>query len=151
VHKSALTYFLDFVRHLLIISGTGAVLCLLWSRVPWQLAIISAIPAWAVMFCLADFLTLPLYFLTPEHRVVSTALKAIKEDDFSTALRVLEAYEKINAAQSQGTPHATTGEGSDGQNEFLSTRDGRLLNNGCDLRSGNGADHAKLVGSAKPI
>lgn len=109
--KSVLTWFLDLVRHLLIISGTVAVLCLSWTRVHWPLAIILAIPVYVVMFYLADFLTLPLYFLTPEHKVVSRALKAIEDGDFSTALRVMEAHEKRRAVELQDSPCTATTEG----------------------------------------
>ena len=86
MNKSALTWFLDCARYLLIISGTVTVLCLCGTRVHWSLSIISAIPVYLAVFYLADFLTLPLYFLTPEHSVVSIVLKAIEEDDFDRAL-----------------------------------------------------------------
>ncbi|MEA3226365.1 MAG: hypothetical protein U9Q07_10485 [Planctomycetota bacterium] len=128
--ESARTWFLDRVRYLLIISGTVTAMCLLGTRVHWSLPIISAIPVYVVTFCLVDFLTLPLYFLTPEHRVVSVALNAIEEDNFDTALRVLEAYEKSRTGELQGSQHAGPIEVDGKQNEFVKVQDGDPLEDG---------------------
>ena len=120
--KTSITWFLDYVRYLLIISGTATVMCLFGTRVNWLLAIVSVIPVCLVMFCLADILTLPLYVLTPEHKVVSAALNAIEEDDFDTALRVLEAYEKSSAGRSQGGQRAGLAEVGGEHDEFQGRR-----------------------------
>jgi hypothetical protein len=128
--KSARTWLLDCVRYLLIISGTVTAMCLCGARVHWLLPIIAAIPVYVVVFCLADFLTLPLYLLTPEHRVASVALNAIEEDDFDTALRVLEAYEKSKTRELQGSQHAGPIEVDGEQNEFVRVQDDSLLEDG---------------------
>ena len=94
MHKSEVTCFWDFVRHLLIISGTIAVLYVSWTRVHWLLAIILALPVYVVMLNIVGLLTLPLYFLTPERKVASKAWKAIDEGDFNTASEILDEYEK---------------------------------------------------------
>lgn len=128
--KSATTWFLDCVRYLLIICGTVTAMCLFGTRVNLLLLTITAIPVCVVVFCLADVLTLPLYFLTPEHRVVSVALNAIEKDDFDTALRVLEAYEKSKTRELQGSQHAGPIEVDGEQNEFVRVQDDSLLEDG---------------------
>ncbi len=147
MRKSVITWFLDIVRHLLIITGTVTVLCLSLTRVHWLLAIILAIPVYVVMFHLVDFLLLPLYFLTPEHRVVSMALKAIEEGDFSTALRVLEAYEKRYVVESRDGPHAAGTEVDDEQDESVATREGRLLRDSSVSCCDDGVGQTKLINS----
>ena len=98
MRKSATTWFLDSFRYLLIIIAGVAVLYLAWIRVHWMLSIVAAIPVFFVMFCFVYLLMLPLYFQTPENRVVSRVFKALGEVDFDKALRVLEAHEKPHSA-----------------------------------------------------
>ncbi len=145
--KSALTWFLDIVRHLLIITGTVAVLYLSRTRVHWLLLTVLATPVYVVIFCLLDLLMLPLYFLTPEHKVVSMVLKAIEEGDFTTASRVLEAYEKRHWVESQDGPHAATTEADDRQNEFVAVWDDRFLRDSSGFCCDDEESQTELVGS----
>jgi hypothetical protein len=110
MRETGVTRFLDFIRHLIQIAGTVTVLYLSWATVPWPLALILAIPVYLAMSGFADFLTLPLYFLTPEHKVISVSLNAIEEGDFSTALTVLKAHEKWHVTESQASPNIVTTE-----------------------------------------
>ena len=110
MRETGVTRFLDFVRHLIVIAGTVTVICLSWVTVHWLLALILVIPAYLAVSGFVDFLTLPLYFLTPEHKVVSVTLNAIEEGDFSTALTVLKAHEKWHVTESQASPNIVTTE-----------------------------------------
>lgn len=92
MRKSKVTIFWDFIRHLLILVSTVVALYILWIRVHWVLAILVAIPVYIVMRIILGFLTLPLYFLTPETKVYSMVEKASDKGDDPSAL--LEAYEK---------------------------------------------------------
>jgi len=124
MEKSTKAGFLDYVRYLLIICGTVAVLFFFGARVHWLLPIISAIPAFLVIFCLVDFLTLPFYLLTPEHRAMSTAMEAIEKYDFDTALGTLEAFEKSKKRISHDSRQASPVEMDVPQNEFVRVQDG---------------------------
>jgi hypothetical protein len=106
-----------------------------------------ATPVYVVMFYLLDLLMLPLYFLTPEHKVVSMVLKAIEEGDFSTASRVLEAYEKRYVGDSRDGPPAASTEVNDEQDEFVATREGRLLGDSSGFCCDDKESQTELVGS----
>ena len=93
MRKSEITLFWDFIRHLLIIIGTFTVLYFLWTRVHWLLAIILILPVYIVVLNFFGFLTLPLYFFTPERRAYSNAEKALIKGDTSTALQIMKEYE----------------------------------------------------------
>ena len=145
--RSALTWFLDVVRHLLIITGTVAVLYLSWTRVHWLLLTALATPVYVVIFGIFDLLMLPLYFLTPEHKVISMALKAIEEGDFSTASGVLEAYEKRYVGDFRDGPHAASTEVDDEQDEFVATREGRLIGDRSGFCCDDKESQTELAGS----
>ena len=108
MRKSEVTLFWDFTRHLLIMTGTVIVTYFLWTRVHWLLAAILFIPVYVVMLNLFGFLTLPLYFLTPECKVFSSAEKALLKGDTSTALQIIEEYENGKATTSNNDSGNTT-------------------------------------------
>jgi hypothetical protein len=94
MRKSKTTTFYDLIRYLLILSGTVITFYFLWTKIHPVLAILAAIPVYIVMLNLFGFLTLPLYFFTPESKAASRALKAAEEGDTSISSRIIEAYEK---------------------------------------------------------
>jgi len=98
MRESKVTIFWDFIRHVLVLVSTVVALYFLWTRIHWVLAIIVAIPVYIVMRIIFGFLTLPLYFFTPERKVLSMAEKALDKGDGS-ALKILEAYEKGNSGK----------------------------------------------------
>jgi len=53
------------------------------------------------MFRLIDFLTLPLFLLTPEQKAVSRILNALETCDLDQAVRTVEIYEKVPSARSR--------------------------------------------------
>ena len=69
-------------------------------KVHWLLAAILVFPVYVVMLNLFGFLTLPLYFLTPERKVASNAWNAIEKGDKTKALRILEEYENVEPTSS---------------------------------------------------
>jgi len=130
MEKSSTTSILDNVRYLIIIAGTISAIFVLRASTHWSLAVISVIPMFFVMFCLADLITLPLYFMTPEQRVTSVVLEAIEKDDFDTALRTLGTYENSMAEKSQSG--ATKSDCK--ENELVNVHDEDLLEDDiCDL------------------
>jgi len=92
MRKSKATIFWDSIRHLLVLVSTFAVLYFFWTRIHWALGIIAGIPAYYLMGIIFEFLTSPLYFLTPERKVFLMAERALGRGD-SSASRILEAYE----------------------------------------------------------
>ena len=101
MRETIVTRLLDVVRHLIKIAGIFAVLCFSWTAVHWLWAVSLAIPVYLAVSGLVDFLSLPLYLLTPEAISLSEVLSAIQEQDFSTALRVLKTHERWHVAESQ--------------------------------------------------
>jgi len=91
--KSAVWLFSDFIRHLLIVAGTIAVLYFLW-KIHWLLAPLAALPVYILMVNLVGFITLPLYILTPEHAVAAKAYKAIEKGNPAAAFDMLKAYQQ---------------------------------------------------------
>ena len=118
MRKTVVTSVLDFVRHVIEIAGTAAVLYMSGTMLHWLSAVILAIPAYLAVSDLVNFLVSPLYRLTPEYRVTSKVLKAIGEGEFSTALSVLKAHERWHATESQDDSYGATTETSRVDNSF---------------------------------
>ena len=93
MHKSEVTCFWDLIRYLLIITSTIIITYFLWTKVHWLLAVVFVIPVYIVMLNLFGFLTLPLYYFTPERRTASNTMDAIEKGDIDTALKIVEGYE----------------------------------------------------------
>jgi len=69
--RSSTWRFLDVAREIAIILGTLKIVSLIWG-IGWMLAVIAALPIYAVVMNLVGFLTLPLYwYCTPEYRTAS--------------------------------------------------------------------------------
>lgn len=65
--KSSFTITLDIIRNLLIIAITIYLLIIIW-KWNWIVAIICSIPIYVIIMNIIGFISLPLYYLTPEHR-----------------------------------------------------------------------------------
>jgi hypothetical protein len=76
--KSALTAILDLTRNVLIVAATGYATFVLW-RWHWVAAVLGCVPVYVVMLNLFGFVTLPLYWFTPEVRRSRDQEKAILE------------------------------------------------------------------------
>lgn len=94
MRTTRLTWLFDFVRRSIQLALTLMILYLSCSKAHWLLALVMAIPVYLGAFVFVDFLTIPLYLVTPENRAISAVLSAIEGGDFSTALRVLKKHEK---------------------------------------------------------
>lgn len=70
--------FLDFLRWAWILGATGAIVKWLWG-VHWALGLFLALPAFVILMNIIGFLTLPLYFYTPEARLDRKTLKDFDE------------------------------------------------------------------------
>src|SRR5690349_20766100 len=79
--KSVVTIFLDIIRNVLILIATGFLVFMIW-KWHWVAAVLAAIPIYLIMMNLIGILTLPLYMLTPENRLMSKAHKAFKAGNF---------------------------------------------------------------------
>ena len=94
--KSKTTVALDWVRHLLILSGTSCVVIAVW-RYSWIVAILVTIPIYVIMLNLCGFLTLPLYLFTPENRMKARMLRAAQRGDLEAIKGVTKEFaEKHN-------------------------------------------------------
>ena len=97
--KKSFTWYLnDFLRHILVFGGTVVAVQFLW-KINWLLGATSAIPIFILLLNLFGFLTLPLYYFTPEtradHKEYNDFLK--KDDDF------LKNIQKIASGQRDST------------------------------------------------
>lgn len=108
MRKSEVTLFWDFIRHLLIMTCTFVVTYFLWTRVHWALAVILILPIYIVMLNFFGFLTLPLYYFTPERKAYSSAEKALIKGDTDTALQIMKEYENGKATTSNNDSGNTT-------------------------------------------
>lgn len=114
MRKSEVTTFWDLLRHLLITIATVIVVYVLWTRIHWLLAVILLFPVYVVMLNFFGFLTLPLYYFTPERKAYSSAEKALIEGDTSRALQIMKDYEKgASTISNKNSDNAT----DDNQNE----------------------------------
>ena len=94
--KSSFTKILDFTRNVLIILTTLYLLIFLW-KLSWIYAVIGAIPIYIILLNIFGFLTLPLYFLTPEHKELKKSKKIINEygiDMGAEATSIIENFNK---------------------------------------------------------
>jgi hypothetical protein len=91
--KSATTVLCDTIRWLLICFGTGVVLYYI-GKYSLALAVIAAIPVFVVMLNLIGFLTLPLYFLTPERKAVQNIARSLKKGDMESFGEQVRAFER---------------------------------------------------------
>ena len=91
--KSATTVLWDTIRWLLICFGTGVVLYYI-GKYSLALAVIAAIPVFVVMLNLIGFLTLPLYFLTPETKAVQNIARSLKKGDMESFGEQVRAFER---------------------------------------------------------
>ena len=110
MRKTLITCILDFVRFLAEIAGTFLLFYLTWTMFHWLAAVILVIPVYLAVSGFVNFLALPLYLLTPEHRVTSEVLSAIQKGDFSTALTTLEVHEKWHAAKQRVSSYKVAAE-----------------------------------------
>lgn len=74
--KSGGTILLDVFRNVLVLAGTGYVIFLLW-RYNWILALVGIVPVYLILLNVFGFLTLPLYGLTRESRLLRKTEKAL--------------------------------------------------------------------------
>ena len=91
--KSGTTVLWDTIRYLLIFSGTGVVLYYI-GKYNLILAVIAAIPVFVIMLNLIGFLTLPLYFFTPESRTASKMLKSLEKGDMDSFREQFSAFKQ---------------------------------------------------------
>jgi hypothetical protein len=75
--KSITWYLFDFLRYTLTLGGTAFIASYLW-KINWIIGAISILPVFVLLLNIIGFLTLPVYFITPES---SAARKAFKELD----------------------------------------------------------------------
>ena len=78
--KSSFTIILDIIRNILILAISGYIVYLLWNW-HWLAAIIGAIPIYIIVMNIIGFITLPLYLLTPENRLLKKTSKAMNRGD----------------------------------------------------------------------
>ena len=71
-HKSGVTILFDVIRNALVLIATGFLVFLI-GKWHWIAAVLAAIPVYVVMLNLFGFLTLPLYMLTPEKKLMAKA------------------------------------------------------------------------------
>ncbi len=70
--------FLDFFRWAWILGATGATVKWLCG-VHWALGVFLALPAFVIMMNIIGFLSLPLYYFTPEAQSARRTLKDFEE------------------------------------------------------------------------
>jgi hypothetical protein len=105
--KSETTIFFDIVRYILILSGTGYILSLIWEHSS-VFGLLAVIPVYLIMLNLFGFLTLPLYSFTPENRAKSKMLKAMQNGDFESLKKLSDNFErdfKVNIPKESETIH----------------------------------------------
>lgn len=90
--KSGATVLWDTIRYLLIFSSTIIILYYI-GKYNLLLAIISAIPVFIIMLNLIGFLTLPLYFFTPERKAVQKITQSLNKDDMASFRKQVSAFE----------------------------------------------------------
>lgn len=80
-NKSTTTIILDIIRNLITLILTLLILkrLLNWH---WIASVIGAIPIYIVVLNIIGFATLPLYFFTPENKLLRKTSKAINNGDF---------------------------------------------------------------------
>lgn len=99
--KSSFAKILDIIRNLLIIITTIYLLTFIW-RWNWIIAIICAIPVYVIIMNIIGFVTLPLYYLTPEHKESKQVLDVESKINLSEEINnnsIQERYAKIPKAE----------------------------------------------------
>ncbi len=92
--KSSITKtILDILRNLLIVVVTLYVTNVLW-QMNWLYGIIGLIPIYIVFLNIFGFITLPLYFLTPESKQVRSSNKLFSEFGLDIESEVLSLIEE---------------------------------------------------------
>ena len=92
-NKSSFTKFLDFFRNIVILILTGYVLYLLFGW-HWLASIIGAIPIYIIIMNIIGFLTLPLYLLTPEKKLLRKTSDAMNSGDFEKMEELNNLFEE---------------------------------------------------------
>lgn len=91
--KSWPTIILDFARNILAILGTIYIVFLIWNY-SWIIALIAAIPVYILNLNLVGFMTLPLYKLTPEAKMVTKVFNASENGDMRSFMRLINKFNK---------------------------------------------------------
>ena len=78
--KSSIVKLLDIFRNLLIILLTIYLLQLLWTW-SWIVTIIVAIPVYVIVLNIIGFVTLPLYYLSPERKSLEDLNQILTNED----------------------------------------------------------------------
>ncbi len=115
MRKLEITSHWDFIRYLLVITGTAIVTYLLWTRVDWLIAYFFVIPVYFMMQYIFEFLMLGFYFRTPKHKVASNAMNALHRGDIDAAFKILEDYENCKSTSSNNDSKNTTSEAGAGK------------------------------------
>jgi len=91
-NKSLVTIIFDVIRNILILIATIYVLSLLWQW-HWLSAVVGAIPIYVLIMNIIGFLTLPVYLLTPENRLLKKTSDAFDNNDFEAAKELNKSFE----------------------------------------------------------
>jgi hypothetical protein len=76
--KSMTWYLLDFLRHTLIFAGTAVIAWYLW-KIDWRIGAISILPVFILLLNIIGFLTLHIYYITPEASVSRKAIETLDQ------------------------------------------------------------------------
>ncbi len=91
--KSGTTVLWDTVRYVLIFSCTGVLLYYI-GRYSIIFAIVAAVPIFIIMLNLIGFLTLPLYFFTPEGKASRDIFRSLDKGDMASFREQVKTFEK---------------------------------------------------------
>jgi hypothetical protein len=91
--KSRTTILLDTIRGVLTYFGTGISVYYV-GKYNLVLAVFVAIPIFIIMIYILGFLTLPLYFFTPESRAANKMLRSLENCDMESFNEQVKTFEK---------------------------------------------------------
>jgi ABC-type multidrug transport system fused ATPase/permease subunit len=91
--KSKTTILWDTIRYLLTYFSTGVVLYYI-GKYNLVLAVFAAIPVFIIMINLFGFLTLPLYFFTPESKAARKMLQSLEKCDMESFREQVGDFER---------------------------------------------------------
>jgi hypothetical protein len=91
--KSGTTILFDTMRGVLTSLGTGISVYYI-GKYNLVLAVFAAIPIFIIMIYLFGFLTLPLYFFTPESRTANKMLRSLENCDIESFNKQVRTFEK---------------------------------------------------------
>lgn len=92
-NKSKTTIFFDFLRNLIILVVTGYITYLIWEW-NWIVAVIAAIPIYVIVMNIIGFLTLPLYMLTPESKLIKKGFNSIENGNIDELESINDEFEE---------------------------------------------------------